>query len=78
MSSDKFKKLLADLEFVVGGEPSEWYPARENLIKYVEDLEEALHNVVKCNDEAMPDPVNEQWLGSPCREQCMKALGDKE
>jgi hypothetical protein len=43
----------------------------------IELLETALRYVVKCNDEAMPDPVNQQWLGSPCREQCMKTLENK-
>jgi hypothetical protein len=45
--------------------------------KKINKLEEALRYVVKCNDEAMPDPNNQQWMGSPCREQCVEALENK-
>lgn len=42
MIKTKFRQLLANLEFEVGGEPSEWYAARQGLIDYVENLEGAL------------------------------------
>ena len=47
------------------------------LEDYITGLEAALSDVVKCNDEAMPDPINQQWLTSPCRESCTKALENK-
>lgn len=44
---------------------------------YIAGLEEALRYVVKCNDEAMPNPETQQWMCSPCRAQCTKALENK-
>lgn len=57
------------------------YPHADLLIdalqERIDELEEALRYVVECNDEAMPNPETQQWMCSPCREQCMKALEGK-
>ena len=58
------------------------YPHADLLIdalqERIDELEAALKDVVKCNDEAMPNPVTQQWLTSPCRESCLKVLEEAE
>lgn len=48
----------------------------KKLDQEVEKLKEALRYVIECNDVAMPDPVCQQWMGSPCRAECVKVLED--
>jgi hypothetical protein len=73
MSTEKFKQLLANLEFVVGGEPSEWYAEREKLIDYVEELDVwsrfAGYLLDHCEGETIYEESLQYWLSEMLRKE---------
>lgn len=71
--TDKFKQLIADLEFSVGGDPVEWLDARHKLTQYVGSLEEMLKWYVEEDEIHEGDPENQYWIDG--KHKAMKLLG---
>lgn len=73
MNTTKFKHLLSELEFAVGGDPVEWLDARQKLTQYVSNLEEMLKWYIDTDEIHEGDPENQYWIDG--KHKAMKLLG---